>query len=238
MKFLLIPAMVLALMGSAQAASLGSSVGTVREILQEYRAGQATQTQVVHTDGGAMNPLELSAAIERQTIPPSDLAPDFTLPGLHGVPVSLSLFRGKVVLLDFWASWCGPCRQSTPTMALLAHLYKDADFTVLGINLNDTPAKIQQFKSQMENSMGEADFKASVATFLKLPEFAVDLKLDYPTAIDDGTVFKRKYGGKGIPFFVLIGKDGKIIRRYSGYHGGRFQEFTEQIDAALAKQRS
>jgi len=120
-------------------------------------------------------------------------------------------------------------------MALLAHVYKDADFTVLGINVNDTPAAIHGFKAKLENSMAEAGFKTSIATFLNLPEFAVDLKLDYPTVIDDGSVFKGKYGGKGIPFFVLIGKDGKIIRSYAGYHGGRLQEFREQIDAALAK---
>ncbi|MDQ6608647.1 MAG: AhpC/TSA family protein [Bacteroidota bacterium] len=67
---------------------------------------------------------------------PSSKAPDFTQPGVDGKPVSLSSFKGKYVLLDFWASWCAPCRRDNPNVVKAYNEFKDKNFTILGISLD------------------------------------------------------------------------------------------------------
>ncbi len=64
-------------------------------------------------------------------------APDFELPDASGKTLRLSDFKGKVVLLDFWATWCGPCRKSTPWMIELAHKYRDAGLVVVGVSMDE-----------------------------------------------------------------------------------------------------
>jgi peroxiredoxin len=66
----------------------------------------------------------------------SEQAPDFTQPDTNGTPVSLSSFRGKYVLVDFWASWCGPCRQENPNVVKAYNQFKDKNFTILGVSLD------------------------------------------------------------------------------------------------------
>ncbi|RFZ92110.1 AhpC/TSA family protein [Mucilaginibacter conchicola] len=69
------------------------------------------------------------------------LAPDFTQNDVNGKPVSLSSFRGKYVLVDFWASWCGPCRQENPNVVKLFNKYKGKNFTILGVSLDKNTGK-------------------------------------------------------------------------------------------------
>ena len=66
------------------------------------------------------------------------MAPDFTLNDKNGKPVSLSQLRGKYVLVDFWASWCGPCRGENPNVVAVHNQFKDKNFTILGVSLDDS----------------------------------------------------------------------------------------------------
>ena len=72
---------------------------------------------------------------------PGAMAPDFTQNDVNGVPVKLSSFRGKYVLVDFWASWCGPCRQENPNVVRVYNKYKEKNFTILGVSLDRQGAR-------------------------------------------------------------------------------------------------
>jgi thiol-disulfide isomerase/thioredoxin len=119
-------------------------------------------------------------------------APDFSLPvlqgGTPGARVRLSDLRGRVVLLDFWASWCGPCRAQMPALARVAARTDESDTIVLGINTADTPQDALQLLSE--------------------------LKISYTILQDAGEV-ARGYGATTLPTLVLIDREGKIVVRES-----------------------
>jgi peroxiredoxin len=117
-------------------------------------------------------------------------APDFTQNDVNGKPVNLSDFRGKYVLLDFWASWCVPCRAENPNVVRIYNKFKDKNFTVLGVSL-DLPGK------------REAWLAAIKADHLEWTEVA-DLKFW-------DNIVAKKYGIRSIPQNFLIDPSGKII---------------------------
>jgi thiol-disulfide isomerase/thioredoxin len=120
---------------------------------------------------------------------PGKMAPGFTQNDVNGKPVSLSDLKGKVVLIDFWASWCGPCRKENPNVVKLYEKYKDAGFTVLSVSLDDNKT----------NWLAAIDKD----------------KLAWPYHVSDlkkwGNEVARIYQVSGIPFTVLVDKEGKII---------------------------
>jgi len=114
-------------------------------------------------------------------------APDFTLPSLAGPPVSLHEQQGKVVLINFWATWCAPCREEMPALQAAYEKLADQGLVVLGVNWT------------------QVDYLPDVEAFVEA------LGLTFPILLDpDGTVSEDLYQVLGLPTSVLIGRDGTI----------------------------
>ncbi|MBI1226448.1 MAG: redoxin domain-containing protein [Bacteroidetes bacterium] len=121
---------------------------------------------------------------------PGGEAPDFTMNDRDGNPVKLSDFRGKVMLVDFWASWCGPCRRENPHVVELYHHYHDKGFDVLGVSLDKT----------------KEPWLAAIEKDGLVWNHVSDLKGWSNDAA-------KLYGVTSIPHTVLVDKDGKILAR-------------------------
>jgi cytochrome c biogenesis protein CcmG/thiol:disulfide interchange protein DsbE len=133
-------------------------------------------------------------------------APDFALPDLSGKTVRLSDFKGKVVLVDFWATWCPPCRKGIPEFIELQRRFEDKGFTTVGVALDQQGAAV-------------------------VKPFAENFGINYPVVIG-GDEVSMAYGGiQAIPTTFLIGRDGSILKSYVGYHPQ--SEFERAIQAAL-----
>jgi cytochrome c biogenesis protein CcmG, thiol:disulfide interchange protein DsbE len=116
--------------------------------------------------------------------------PDFTLPNPDGKKLSLKGFRGKVVFLNFWATWCAPCREEMPAMEKLYQEFKDNNFVILAVNVKDR--------------------KQDAVNFVK------ELKLTYPIVIDPEGQVGLLYGAWGLPTTYLIGPKGEGLARAWG----------------------
>jgi len=113
--------------------------------------------------------------------------PDFSLATPDGKKISLKNFRGKVVLLNFWASWCVPCREEMPAMEKLYQEYKDKNFVILAIAVKDR--------------------KQDAIDFIK------ELKITYPIALDPEAQVGNLYGAWGLPATYIIGPKGEGLAR-------------------------
>ncbi|MFM7662941.1 MAG: TlpA family protein disulfide reductase [Bacteroidota bacterium] len=135
-------------------------------------------------------------------------APNFALTNSDGKAVQLTDFRGKLVLIDFWASWCGPCRQESPNMVRIFNKFKNRNFTILSVSLDEDPVKWKE---------------AIAADGLVWKNHVSDLrgwKSGMPAL----------YGFDGIPFTVLVNPEGKIIAR-----GLRNMALEQKINAFYTK---
>jgi cytochrome c biogenesis protein CcmG/thiol:disulfide interchange protein DsbE len=135
-------------------------------------------------------------------------APSFTLQDLNGKQVSLSDFRGKVVVLDFWATWCPPCVKEIPHFIELYEQYKDKGFAMVGISVDREGVSV-------------------------VKSFAGKHRINYPILMTDGQVDKAYGGITGIPTTFVIDRAGNIRQKYVGYRDKAV--FEADIKALLAE---
>lgn len=120
-----------------------------------------------------------------------DAAPDFTLPTLDGETISLSEFRGRPTVVNFWASWCNPCREEFPLLAAALEEYANEDLAVVGVTYQDIDSDSRAFVEEMD---------------------AV-----WPQAVDDGGATAQSYGVRAIPLTFFVDADGLIADRVIGF---------------------
>ena len=130
-------------------------------------------------------------------------APDFTLRSNQGDNKKLSELRGKVVLLNFWATWCGPCRQEIPKLTELKELHDEYDFELLGINIDEDPKKA-----------------------LRL---AKKLSVNFPILFDEEKLVSKSYAIDAMPMTILIDRDGTVRYVHRGYKENYLGLYQEQI---------
>jgi len=133
----------------------------------------------------------------------SAMAPDFTLKTLDGKEIALSQFKGKVILLDFWATWCGPCRESTPHLIQLYKAHRESGFELIGMSVDKGDDKVVR-------------------------NFVRSMDIPYPIVIAPEELVKN-YRVTGIPTTFLIDKEGKIRERTAGFNSAIAQQMAAKI---------
>jgi thiol-disulfide isomerase/thioredoxin len=133
-------------------------------------------------------------------------APDFQLPDLSGNKVSLGQFKGKVVILDFWATWCGPCRMSMPMLEKIQQQYGDR-LALIAVNLEETPDVVRRYmqRQQMRSRV----------------------------VLDEEGTTARAYRAESIPMQVLLDKDGVVRHIQIGFSPAVESRLKAQIDKLL-----
>lgn len=118
-------------------------------------------------------------------------APNFSLTTASGDTVELARLKGKVVLVNFWATWCGPCRKEIPGFLEVYKKYKSKGLEIVGISLDQKGFEV-------------------VTPFVKKNE------ISYPNVVDDGKLAEAYGGIRAIPTSFLVGKDGNIVKKHVG----------------------
>ena len=134
-------------------------------------------------------------------------APDFALKSVAGDNLRLSEYRGDVVMINFWASWCGDCREAMPALNDLYRRYREVGFELLSVN--------------MDRKWDDAE------------EMARSLKMENPVLFDDGQKVSRLYDVEAMPVTVLVDREGVVRHINRGYRRGGEQLFLEQLRALL-----
>lgn len=151
--------------------------------------------------------LSLSAAFAQAKDPIP--APDFSLPNLQGETVRLADLKGKVVMINFWASWCGPCRQEMPLLSELYNTYKRAGFELLGVNLDGQSGAAQRFLERTP--------------------------VTFPVLLDPKGTVAGLYQNQAMPSSYFINRKGELVHLHQGYRPGEEEEYRRIIRKLLAE---
>ncbi len=138
-----------------------------------------------------------------------DVAPDFSVMDLRGQAVRLSAFRGRVVLLNLWATWCPPCREEMPSMEQLYHRLKDQDFALLAVSQDE-------------------EGKRAVAPYVE------DNKFTFPVLLDPEHQVGDRYEVTGYPETFLIDRNGRVVEHVIGPRNWMAPEWLAKLDALIA----
>lgn len=130
-------------------------------------------------------------------------APAFTLTTLTGQPAALSQYKGQVVLVNFWATWCGPCQQEMPLLDAIYREYKPAGFTLIGVNVDKTVAPVKDLLSRKPVS--------------------------FPVLLDPANQVSKAYHVDEMPSSVIIDRKGQIRYIHRGYRPGDENEYHNRI---------
>ena len=134
-------------------------------------------------------------------------APDFSLPQLDGSDLRLSVYRGKVVLLDFWATWCDPCREEIPHLVELQQRYASSGLQIIGVSMDDSSDPVRPFYQQFH--------------------------MNYPVVMGTAQTGALYGGVLGLPITFLIGRDGCIYSKHIG--ATSLAAFEKEIRSLLQK---
>lgn len=146
--------------------------------------------------------LAVPAAASNSTGP----APDFQLPALGGKQLSLGAFKGQVVMINFWATWCGPCRKEMPLLEQIQKKYAPLGFTMLGVN-------VEEDTTQMEAFLG-------------------DVPVTFPVLLDPANQVSKLYDVAAMPSTVIVDRKGNVRFIHQGYQPGdesRYQDVIRQL---------
>jgi peroxiredoxin len=138
---------------------------------------------------------------------PNMPAPDFTLRSLEGGNLRLKEQRGKVVLVNFWATWCAPCREEMPLLNKLFEKYRASGFTLLGVNVDEDGRNAANLAGQ--------------------------LGVKFPVLLDSDKAVSKAYALSAMPSTLLIDRDGRVRHVHQGYRPGYEVEYDKQIRSLL-----
>ena len=147
------------------------------------------------------------AGTASSAIAPATAAPDFTLHAMGGPNLRLKEQRGRVVMVNFWATWCAPCRQEMPHLNRLYEKYRGAGFVLLGVNVDDDTAKAA--------------------------EVAAKLGVTFPVLLDTEKSVSKLYDVSTMPSTMIIDRDGKVRYVHRGYLAGYEDSYEKQIRELL-----
>ena len=147
------------------------------------------------------------ASTASSAIAPATPAPDFTLHAMSGPNLRLKEQRGRVVMVNFWATWCAPCRQEMPHLSRLYDKYRSSGFVLLGINVDEDTSKAA--------------------------EVAAKLHVTFPVLLDTDKTVSKLYDLSTMPSTVLIDRDGKVRYVHRGYLAGYEENYEKQIRELL-----
>lgn len=138
-----------------------------------------------------------------------EAAPDFTLKSLEGTNLRREEYRGQVGLINFWASWCGPCRQEMPIFGRLHQRYEDAGFAVLGVNVEGEAAPAQKIVDKTN--------------------------VTFPVLIDEGQVVSELYELEAMPSTVAVDRHGVVRYVHRGYKPGDEAKYVEVVKQLIGE---